>query len=85
MHICSPSSASGTGWWQFEHLTVGRSWDMRPGGFAGVGVSSEAIMAGWSAGQEGRYYKYGQRYGGGGSGKEWLSAKNRIAASPRIS
>lgn len=27
----SPRSAMGTGWLQFEHLTVGRIWEMRAG------------------------------------------------------
>lgn len=32
----SPSSWMGTGWLQFEHLTVGRICEMRPGTAAGL-------------------------------------------------
>ena len=38
----SPSSAMGTGWLQFEHLTVGSIWEIRPGS-GPAGESSEAI------------------------------------------
>lgn len=43
--MCSPSSERGTGWLQFEHLTVGRSWEMRAGALAGAGERRGAIMA----------------------------------------
>jgi len=34
--ICSSSSWIGTGLWQSEHLTVGKSWDtLPPGGLGG--------------------------------------------------
>jgi hypothetical protein len=40
----SPSSESGTGKLQLEHLTEGKSWDMRAGEFVGAGERREAIM-----------------------------------------
>lgn len=39
-HMCSPSSARGTRELQFEHLTDGSIWDMRPaGGWDGLDMS----------------------------------------------
>lgn len=43
-HVCSPRSVSATGWLQLEHLTVGRSWEMRLG--SGAGASREAMGGG---------------------------------------
>ena len=43
-HLCSPSSVSGTGWLQSEHLTVGRSWEIR--GSWALGASNEAMVGG---------------------------------------
>jgi hypothetical protein len=36
--VCSVSSERGTGWLQFEHFTLGSSWDIRPGSFAGANI-----------------------------------------------
>lgn len=36
--VCSVSSDRGTGWLQFEHFTLGRSWEMRPESFAGANI-----------------------------------------------
>jgi len=47
---CSPSSVRGTGALQFEHLTEGRSCDMRSAGFAGassIWYSSSASACGY--------------------------------------
>lgn len=42
--VWSPNSERGTGWLQLEHLTVGRTCEIRVGWFADDGTSREAIV-----------------------------------------